>query len=47
MKNLKESVLKKSMKAVGSLSLFFAKGFTFATCSMGGHQPKCPDELLK
>ncbi|OAA83284.1 cyclic lactone autoinducer peptide [Clostridium ljungdahlii] len=47
MKNLKESVLKKSMKVVGYLSLFLAGIVIVPTCFMGFHQPKCPDELLK
>ncbi|AGY77379.1 MULTISPECIES: cyclic lactone autoinducer peptide [Clostridium] len=47
MKNLKESVLKKSMKVVGCLSLFL-EALVIVPASAGCyHQPKCPDELLK
>ncbi|WP_081428001.1 cyclic lactone autoinducer peptide [Clostridium kluyveri] len=47
MKSLKEKLLKKSMKMVGSLSLFFAAMVLVSTSLIGGHQPKCPDDLLK
>lgn len=47
MKNLKESVLKKSMKMIGYLSLFLAALVITPASSGFGHQPKCPDELLK
>ncbi|OAA89304.1 cyclic lactone autoinducer peptide [Clostridium ljungdahlii] len=47
MKNLKENVLKKSMKMVGFLSLFLA-ALVITPASAGScYQPKCPDELLK
>lgn len=47
MKFLKQELLKKSMKMVGYLSLFLAAIVIIPTSSMVGHQPKCPDELLK
>jgi len=47
MKNLKESVLKKSMKVVGYVSLFLAGIVMMPTSMFGGYQPKCPDELLR
>lgn len=48
MKSLKkERLLEKSMKVVGSLSLFLSKISLSSTCQGGFYQPKCPDELLK
>ncbi|RMD00392.1 cyclic lactone autoinducer peptide [Clostridium autoethanogenum] len=47
MKNLKESLLSKTMKVVGSLSLFLAAIVIVPTSAGGAHQPKCPDEFLK
>ncbi|AZV57657.1 cyclic lactone autoinducer peptide [Clostridium sp. AWRP] len=47
MKNLKENVLKKSMKVVGDLSLSLATIVIVPTSAIGAHQPKCPDDLLK
>ncbi|OAA91031.1 cyclic lactone autoinducer peptide [Clostridium coskatii] len=47
MKNLKKCILKKSMKVVSSLSLRVAESVLATTCAACGHQPKCPDELLK
>ncbi|OAA92069.1 AgrD family cyclic lactone autoinducer peptide [Clostridium ljungdahlii] len=47
MKNLKKSLLSKTMKAVGSLSLFLA-AIVITPTSLGmGHQPKCSEDLLK
>ncbi|OBR96507.1 hypothetical protein CLRAG_03770 [Clostridium ragsdalei P11] len=47
MKNLKKNFLNKSMKMVGYLSLFLA-ALVITPASAGcGHQPQCPDELLK
>ena len=46
MKNLKESVLKKSMKMVGSLSLFLAALVITPASTIYSHQPKCPDDFL-
>ncbi|AZV56029.1 cyclic lactone autoinducer peptide [Clostridium sp. AWRP] len=46
MKNLKESVLKKSMKVLGYLSLFLATLVITPTSTIYSHQPKCPDDLL-
>lgn len=47
MKLLKESILKKSMKMVGVLSLFLAVLVITPASAGFGHEPKCPDELLK
>jgi len=48
MKSLKkEKLIKKSMKMVGSLSLFLSKIPLNSTCILACYQPKCPDELLK
>ncbi|ADK15615.1 cyclic lactone autoinducer peptide [Clostridium ljungdahlii] len=47
MKNLKESVLEKSMKVVGKLSLGLAEIVITPASSGCAYQPKCPDELLK
>ncbi|AZV57718.1 cyclic lactone autoinducer peptide [Clostridium sp. AWRP] len=47
MKNLKKSLLSKTMKTVGSLSLFLAAIVITPTSLGGAHQPKCPDEFLK
>ncbi|WP_368490729.1 cyclic lactone autoinducer peptide [Clostridium sp. BJN0013] len=47
MKFLKQELLKKSMKMVGSLSLLLAAIVITPTCLGGVYQPKCPDELLK
>lgn len=47
MKLLKEKLLKKSMKTISSLSLFLSEAVLTTTCAGCGHQPKCPDELLK
>ncbi|ADK15898.1 cyclic lactone autoinducer peptide [Clostridium ljungdahlii] len=47
MKNLKKSLLSKTMKVVGSLSLFLAAIVIVPTSTGGAYQPKCPDEFLK
>jgi len=48
MKSLKkEKLIKKSMKMVGSLSLFLGEIVITPTCFGCAYQPKCPDELLK
>ncbi|MFL0196924.1 cyclic lactone autoinducer peptide [Clostridium sp. WILCCON 0269] len=44
---LKEELLEKSMKMVGSVSLLLSEIVMTPTCWGMGHQPKCPDELLK
>jgi hypothetical protein len=43
MKLLKKNLL----KMVGSLSLFLAALVIVPASLCAGHQPKCPDELLK
>ncbi|MBP2031891.1 cyclic lactone autoinducer peptide [Clostridium algifaecis] len=47
MKISKNYLLKKAMKMVGSLSLLLAALVIVPTSTLGGYQPKCPDELLK
>jgi cyclic lactone autoinducer peptide len=47
MKFLKNELLKNSMRIVGTLILFLSPIFITPTCTLGYHQPKCPDELLK
>ncbi|AND84475.1 cyclic lactone autoinducer peptide [Clostridium tyrobutyricum] len=47
MKFLKSSLTKKSMKMIGSLALFLGGIVLVPTSLVSGHQPKCPDELLK
>lgn len=47
MKNLKKVLLGKTMKMVGSLSLFLAAIVITPTSLGSGYQPKCPEELLK
>ncbi|APM39080.1 AgrD family cyclic lactone autoinducer peptide [Clostridium kluyveri] len=47
MKFFKNGLLKKSMKMLGVLSLLLSPIILHPTCTMGLHQPKCPDELLK
>ncbi|MCI1945230.1 AgrD family cyclic lactone autoinducer peptide [Clostridium luticellarii] len=47
MKLIKDYLLKKSMKMVGSLALFLGALVLFPNSLISGQQPKCPDELLK
>lgn len=47
MKNIKKLLTWKAMKAVGSVALFLGALVIFPTSTLAGHQPKCPDELLK
>lgn len=47
MKNLKNCLVKKSMKMVGCLALFLGVLAITPASFASGHQPKCPDELLK
>ena len=44
---LNNALLKKSMKIMGYLSLFLATIVMVPTSSIGGYQPKCPNDLLK
>ncbi|WP_368489916.1 cyclic lactone autoinducer peptide [Clostridium sp. BJN0013] len=43
----KKKLLMRSMKIIGTLILFLSPIFITPTCTLGYHQPKCPDELLK
>lgn len=43
----KKDLLKKTMRMVGSLALFLAAIVIVPTSAASGHQPKCPDELLR
>ena len=47
MKFLKGTLLNQSIKIVGFLALFLSPIFIHTTCTLAGHQPKCPNELLK
>lgn len=47
MKLFKKNLTKVTMKIVGSLALFLAGIVIVPTSLASGHQPKCPDELLK
>ncbi|MEY7998945.1 cyclic lactone autoinducer peptide [Clostridium sp. Mt-5] len=47
MKSFKKRLLKKSTKMVGSIALFLGSLVLFPNSLLSGHQPKCPDELLK
>lgn len=47
MKFLKQELLKKSMKIVGSLFLFLTAIIIIPTSVGVAHQPKCPDDLLR
>lgn len=47
MKNIKNLLTAKAMKIVGSVALFLGTIVIVPTSILGGHQPECPDELLK
>ncbi|AJA48633.1 hypothetical protein CPAST_c25640 [Clostridium pasteurianum DSM 525 = ATCC 6013] len=47
MKNIKNLLVSKSMKFLGSIALFLGAIVIVPTSTLLGHQPKCPDEFLK
>ncbi|AGK97362.1 cyclic lactone autoinducer peptide [Clostridium pasteurianum] len=47
MKTIKKLLTVKAMKAIGTAALFLGTLVIVPTSTLSGHQPKCPDELLK
>lgn len=47
MKNVKNLLVSKIMKVIGSLALLLGTIVIVPTSTLSGHQPKCPDEFLK
>lgn len=47
MKFLKGKLLRNGLKVLGNVSLFLSAVVVVVTSMGAGHQPKCPDELLR
>lgn len=47
MKNIKNLLTPKIMKGIGTICLLLSALVIYPNSLASGHQPKCPDELLK
>jgi cyclic lactone autoinducer peptide len=47
MKFSKEGIVKTSMKMLGTIAIFVGAIVIMPTSLLLGHEPKCPDDLLK